>query len=234
MIARSKRLVMNFVPSEGDCLMPYPNAPADGGIEEAVKHLSRHVDITRDVRYAIARRLRREKACARVVVSLLSLVIIGFAIAFLVFSEDFTHTQIAAVSVLNILVSSYIIVMNYEFERRDFDRQIMILEKSTSQLRELHYALTNNQVWTKAALQKYTETYNAILREFRFQTEERDYDYVMLMHPHKRGENYKALMHPFWIKFGHQSSHWVLAVTWNIMPLILIVGTVIILLKYRT
>jgi hypothetical protein len=52
-------------------------APA---ISTAATYLIRHIELQRLIRYAIARRLRREKTCARIVVSFLSLIIIASSI----------------------------------------------------------------------------------------------------------------------------------------------------------
>src|SRR4051794_34792499 len=133
--------------------MPDVEVAADGEIEESIAHLERRAEITRQVRYAAAARLRREKTAARLIVSILSLIIIAFSVAILVFASRFSEFQIALMNVVIITISLYIIVINYEFERRDFDRTILNLERSTSQIRELLIDLKDDgKSYTKVAL----------------------------------------------------------------------------------
>jgi hypothetical protein len=209
-----------------------PSKEVASAPETGARYLIRHIETTRAVRYAIARRLRREKTCARVVVSFLSLIIIGSSVGSLVFSDQLGRTQVTVVSIINIVISAYIIIMNYEFDRRDFDRQIMSLEKSTSRLRELYYAVKNLSIWNQTLLRRHTETYNTILREHTFQTEERDYNYVLLVQTHLRGENYKSPRTPFWLRCRHQYSHFFLAAVWNLIPIVLICAAIFVLIRY--
>jgi hypothetical protein len=201
-------------------------------ISEGAAYLIRHIDLQRTIRYAIARRLRREKTCARIVVSFLSLIIIASSIASLIFADQLGKTLGAAINVVNIIVSAYIIIMNYEFDKRDFDRQIMMLEKSTTELRELHYAARHVLNWSKAMLDRYTERYNSIMREHKFQTEQRDYQYVMLVNTHLRGENYRSPTRPFFVRIRHDCSHLILIAIWNIFPAMLVAGAIYALIEY--
>jgi len=152
----------------------------------------------------------------------------------LIFADQLGKTQETVVNVINIVISAYIIIMNYEFDKRDFDRQILTLEKSTTELRELHYAARQTSVWTINLLDDYTEQYN-ILREYKFQTEERDYQYVMLVNTNLRGSNYRSPSFPaFLVRIRHHFSHFILIAVWNIFPVSLIIAAVYVLIRFRT
>jgi hypothetical protein len=205
---------------------------SDTDVRTGIEHLSRRNEITRQVRYAAAARLRREKTAARLVVSTLSLVIITFSIAVLVFASRFSNFQVALVNVVIIAVSLYIIVINYEFDRRDFDRTILNLERSTALLRELQMEMSDDgKVLNKAALVRYNDAYNKILREYTYHSDDRDYNFTLLKFPSFEKSARVSRRTQDWITSVRHQGSVLFAITWLMIPTLLIALSVVIIVR---
>jgi Ca2+/Na+ antiporter len=200
---------------------------SDADVRSGIEHLRRRNEITRQVRYSAAARLRREKTAARLVVSILSLVIITFSIAILVFASRFSNFQVALVNVVIIAISLYIIVINYEFDRRDFDKTVLNLERSTAQLRELQMEINDDgKVLNKAALAQFNDAYNNILREYPYHTDDRDYNFVLLKFPTFRSEARVSRQTKDWVTAIRHQGSILFAVIWLTFPTLLIAMSV--------
>lgn len=197
-------------------------APAE--MNQAFIDLRRRIEITRQVRYAVARRFRKEKACARIIVSFLSLIIVAFSVVALVFAKAVDEQLVTIINVIIIVISFYIIIVNYEFERRDFDRQISLLEKSTAALREVYSDASEVDAGATARWDKISNRYEAILREYSYQSEDKDFNYVMLRNPQLKNKTRAGPdVWPLYIKFRYHWSPTILVVTWTILPFALLV-----------
>lgn len=194
--------------------------------------LRRNADATRRVRMFAAARLRREKTAARLLGSCLSLVIVACSIALLVFGARLTPFQTAVLNVIVIIVSIYIIILGYEFDRREFDRTLGGLERSTARLREFYTSIALIDAGASDEVERAHNDYSAILRESPFPTEERDYQFFLRKFPNFPSGARRGMRVPGWIIWLRHQGSTLLCLKWASPPVVLIVAGIYLAIAF--
>lgn len=169
---------------------------------QEIQDLLKRMEITKTIRFTSSLRLRREKKITDVILNSLSFAIAAFSLISLVFAERFSAVQIAVVGTFTVVMSFYIIILNYEFSKRQFDKDINNLELSANEIFEIHLHLgfAIHEFYENGPMEKsdsehsiakkYFEMYNTCLKRFQFAHEEKDVDYVLWKYPELRSSGY--------------------------------------------
>ncbi|MGQ3285274.1 hypothetical protein [Bosea sp. (in: a-proteobacteria)] len=105
--------------------------------------LVRRMEITKEIRFAMVRRFRKMNNSDQLFISGLSLLIVITSMVSIVFSDDFSSKQVSAIGVFSVSISIYIIMLNYEFSKRDFERKILQIDQSASKIHDIYVELKN-------------------------------------------------------------------------------------------
>lgn len=149
--------------------------------------LVRRMEITKEIRFAMVRRFRKMNNSDQLFISGLSLLIVITSMVSIVFSDDFSSKQVSAIGVFSVSISIYIIMLNYEFSKRDFERKILQIDQSASKIHDIYVELKNES--SQEIINEKYKKYKKIINKFNFEHEEVDKNFILASNVSLRKES---------------------------------------------
>lgn len=156
--------------------------------------LKRRIRITKNARFAAAKRLRKTGLWGLWTVTLLSLLLVFVSIFSIVFSDTMNSFQIKVIGVSSVMLSVYLICITLFTALADPTRRQAILYLSANSLLELHNRINGEGQAAQVKLVDYTHEYQAILDHYSENHDETDYLVAIALSEENRSIASKMVM----------------------------------------